>query len=323
MAAAVVSESDKKRFLELTRMKYADQAKWYLNGFWGAAEKEAENIWKFAQKFIELDQKHGKAGCELDEFLSHKFLESLGETLTVLELRQKLRKIDLDANGRMALLEYLCFRFHNSVAQAVNNPQGGGDNQKEIDAAATLLEQLNNALAELQKQLELQRVALENQRKAEASVQKAEDELRTAVTALHSQQEQYNKQCAELDAKTKDDKLGAAKRGVAASELAALKGKDPTPLNRAKLVQGAALKRVEAERKAMQLATVKVEEQTKKVEADQADAQNKVVQAQAALQDLKMKGGSAYGSLWWMDREIVEAQKYLPKSKQTGAPARK
>jgi hypothetical protein len=33
-------------FLELTRMKYVDQAKWYLNGFWGSAEKEAENIWK-------------------------------------------------------------------------------------------------------------------------------------------------------------------------------------------------------------------------------------------------------------------------------------
>ncbi len=64
-------------------------------------------------------------------------MESLGETLTVIELRAKLRKIglattasfaplssrwrcaewcwvwyglDLDADGKMALLEYLCFR---------------------------------------------------------------------------------------------------------------------------------------------------------------------------------------------------------------------
>jgi hypothetical protein len=45
------------------------QAKWYLNGFWGAAEKEAENVWKFTQKFIELDKKGGKNGSSLDEFM--------------------------------------------------------------------------------------------------------------------------------------------------------------------------------------------------------------------------------------------------------------
>ncbi len=45
MAAAVVSEKDKKQFKELTNKKYADQAKWFLNGFWGEHQKEAENIW--------------------------------------------------------------------------------------------------------------------------------------------------------------------------------------------------------------------------------------------------------------------------------------
>ena len=51
------------RFLELTRMKYADQAKWFLNGFWKeGAEQEAETIWKCAQKFIELDDKKKKEG---------------------------------------------------------------------------------------------------------------------------------------------------------------------------------------------------------------------------------------------------------------------
>jgi hypothetical protein len=55
-----------ERFLELTRMKYADQAKWYLNGFWtSGAEKEAEFIWKSTQKFIELDDKRKKEGTKL------------------------------------------------------------------------------------------------------------------------------------------------------------------------------------------------------------------------------------------------------------------
>lgn len=73
--------AEKTRLLELTRAKYADQAKWYLNGFWkdgaeqGSWRKrfclirlEAESIWKFAHKFSELDDKKKKEGCELDEF---------------------------------------------------------------------------------------------------------------------------------------------------------------------------------------------------------------------------------------------------------------
>jgi hypothetical protein len=35
------------RFLELTRLPYAEQAQWFLNGFWKEeGEKEAEQIWK-------------------------------------------------------------------------------------------------------------------------------------------------------------------------------------------------------------------------------------------------------------------------------------
>jgi hypothetical protein len=76
----------KNKFIALTRKAYVGQAQWYLNGFWkDGAEKEAEVIWKYAQKFIELDPKK-KEGNELDEFWSHKFLESLGETLTVIQV---------------------------------------------------------------------------------------------------------------------------------------------------------------------------------------------------------------------------------------------
>ena len=70
----------------MTPRKYADQGKWYLNGFWeDGAKEEAEVIWGFAQSFIKLDEKKAN-GNELDEFWSHKFLESIGETLTILEV---------------------------------------------------------------------------------------------------------------------------------------------------------------------------------------------------------------------------------------------
>jgi len=282
-------EKDKKRFAELTRMKYADQAKWYLNGFWGAAEKEAENIWKFAHKFIELDEKNRKNGCELDEFLAHKFLESLGETLTVLELRNKLRKIDLDANGKMALLEYLCFRFSKSVAQAANAPQGGSpEDQKQIDAAAKLLDELQTALADLQVKL--------------ASLKKAQDELKAAVDSLHKQQEAHDNELKRLKEKSENSVFSVVIRSKAAAEYAQLKEKDPTPLNKAKLTQAAALKRVDKEHKATEIA--------------QASTQAKADDASAALDELKKKGGTSFGSIWWMEREVHEAQKFLPQSKQ-------
>jgi len=289
---AEVSEKDKKRFMELTRLKYADQAKWFLNGFWSTVEKECETVWKYTNRFIELDEFKKKHGCELDEFKAHKFLESWGETLTVIELRAKLRQIDLDANGKMALLEYLCFRYHKTVAQAANAPQGGSpEDQKMIDAAGKLLDDLMTALANLQTKVE--------------DLKKAESELKFAVDSLHKQQEAYDKECARLEAKSKDMTFTVVLRGRAAHELAQLKGKDPLPLNKAKLTQAAALKKVERERKATELA--------------QAETQAKCDAASAALDELKKKGGTAFGSMWFMEREVQEAQKYLPQSKQRNA----
>jgi len=283
-------EKDKKRFTELTRMKYAEQAKWFLNGFWGSSgEKEAENIWKFATRFIALDEKQKKNGCELEEFLAHKFLESLGETLTIVELRAKLRKIDLDANGKMALLEYLCFRYHKSVADAANAPQGGSpEDQKQIDAAAALLDELNTALADLQTKL--------------ASLKKAEEDLKSAVDALHKQQEAHDSELKRLKDKSENTDFSTVIRARAANEFHQLKGKDPLPLNKAKLTQAAALKKVEAQRRG--------------TEAAQAATQAKADAASAALDELKKRGGTSFGSIWWMEREVTEAQKYLPQSKQ-------
>ena len=52
-----------------------------------------------------------ETGNELDEFQAHKFLDSLGETLTVVAMRDRLRQIDLDFNRRVALIEYLTVRY--------------------------------------------------------------------------------------------------------------------------------------------------------------------------------------------------------------------
>jgi len=206
-----------------------------------------------------------------------------------------------------------------------------------LEAQRIAEENQKKALAEQRKALGEQNKALEAQRKAGAEVKKAEDEAKKALADLHAQEKAYKDACDSLDAKAKDDKASSMKRSMAATELAQLKSKDPLPLNKAKITQAAAVKRVEAERKKADEATQKclektkeVEEQTKKVaeqtrlceeqtikvEADQKATEAKTVEAQAALDELKKKGGVAHGQVWWMERSVIEAQKYLPQSKQ-------
>jgi hypothetical protein len=45
--------------------------------------KEAEKVWSFVHKAIELDEAKRAEGSDLDEFQAHRFLEHFKETLTV------------------------------------------------------------------------------------------------------------------------------------------------------------------------------------------------------------------------------------------------
>ena len=87
---------------------------------------------------------------------------------------------------------------------------------------------------------------------------------------------------------------------------------------------------MEKERKAAEAATAKAAEAHQKAEdaaaaaADQArrvealvqETEQKYKEAVDYLEEVKRKGGVAHGAIWWMERELKEAQKYLPKKKQ-------
>jgi len=290
----------KVEFLKLTRMKYAEQAKWYLNGFWlDGAEKDAEAVWNFTQGFIKFDQKKAN-GNELDEFWSHKFLESIGETLTIVELREKLKKIDMDKNGQMGLLEFLAFYFNKTAKQVVEAPQG--QNAAEIRQASEKLQAVQDALIE-------QQAALEKTRVAEETVKKAEAELKTAVDELHKQEASYNSQISSLDTKINDPNASTVSKNKAAAELAQLKNEDPLPLRKAKISQEAGLRKVEKDRKSLELARENLE---KKV----AETEKAAEEAEAYLDQLKRQPANPFGAIWWLERELAEAQKYLPKKKK-------
>lgn len=373
----------KGKFDAAVQRTYAGQAKYWLNAFWlEGAEQEAENIWKFTQKMIELDPKKKKEGNELDEWHAHQFLEQIKDVHTVIDLREKLRKMDIDCNKRVALLEFLLFHYGKDVSVLVNKPQG---DSKEIEEAEARVKDVLAKLADLQQKLqeqkaavvrqkaaveaqkqavEAQKLAAEKQkqlelaaaeavvkqRAAEEELAKAEAAMRAALEDVLSQEKAFKSQCEKLEKLSKDDQVGAVAKNKAAAELAQLKCKDPLPLQRAKITQQAAVKRVERERKVAADASVKaeadrvaavaaraaaeekarqleekkrqleeetrqLEEQTRQVEKSLQETEVAFEEASKALEEAKQHGVN-HGDVWWLERELAEARKYMPQSMQ-------
>jgi len=319
--------TDKKvmeAFNEVTKKPYKDQAIFYLNAFWPDEfekdEAARDAIYKGWQGFLEIDKlqweevnkkiwKQGwKEGNSLDELFSHKYLERIGRTLTVVAFRTEFRKIDVNFDKRMAMIEYLLFAHNHSVQDLMDKPQG--DNSKELDDATAQLQAVQQALTEIQEKNEKQKVlveaqkaaeaaaqaaleasivakanaesALESQQVAEAAVKKAEAELAAAVADLRRQEEEHKAKIDALEAKSHDAALGIVARNKAANELAQLKEKDPLPLRKAKITQEAALHAVEKERKAAENATFLCVQSANKAAEAKSNAQSAAQQAEAA-----------------------------------------
>jgi regulator of protease activity HflC (stomatin/prohibitin superfamily) len=97
-------------------------------------------------------------------------------------------------------------------------------------------------------------------------------------------------------------------RNKAKAELAAHLAEDPLPLRKAKITLQAAERKAE---KALKAAT----EARQAADDAVAAAQRKFEEAQAYLEEVKSKGGSGEGLMWWLERELTEKKKYMPTSK--------
>jgi len=126
----------------------------------------------------------------------------------------------------------------------------------------------------------------------------AENELKAALAALKEQEDAYNKKTEEL--KVKADGAGVSAMR-AKNELAQHLGEDPLPLRKAKLTTEAATKKAEKARKAAE---------------DAAElAAKKLQEAEEYLNEVRQRaGGETRGTYWWLDREIQERKKYMPKT---------
>jgi len=128
----LTTQKEKDYFRDLTAKPFAEQAQHFLNALWDEHKNDAETLWKFCNSCKELDKqfhnalpesKKGdgyKEGTKLDEFWSHKLFESYGKPMSIVEFRQEFKKIDIDFDKLMSLLELLIYWFKASTKKIAN-----------------------------------------------------------------------------------------------------------------------------------------------------------------------------------------------------------
>ena len=147
-----------------------------MNGFWDEVKGEGEKFWAWQKKFVELDllgpDRKGENGNELDQFWSAKFLEDMDKAITSKERKEALRMIDQDNNGKMALIEYLLWKYKKNPEEIANAAQG--ENKEALAAAQAQIAKVQEALNDVLAKLEAQKAALAAQKEA---VRKQEEAL--------------------------------------------------------------------------------------------------------------------------------------------------
>lgn len=356
---------------QLLKLPFKEQAVWFLNGFWADGAEpmsaHAETVWRWHAEFVTLDKAAvAPGGTELDTIMSARFLECTEQTLTSRERKTALKEIDVNNDGKMAFVELLMHRFNRSPIRTLAGKQG---NALEIAACRAVIDEALALLPEIEAKLEAQRAAkagqaralaaateakadaeqaLASQRAAEATLraalevlEQAKAELLAAAEELRQQEQAVTDEMARLERELVS--ASPVARGRAANQLNALRNEDPLPLRKAKITQGAALRKVQKDqatalRRADESAAVtavcaaklelldgieRLEQQSalalaaavSELEQKYTDMTARMQRAQAAVEELKHEE-CGLGAVWWMERELYEADESLPRAKQ-------
>eukprot|EP00475_Leptophrys_vorax_P000655 TRINITY_DN1036_c0_g1_i4.p1 TRINITY_DN1036_c0_g1~~TRINITY_DN1036_c0_g1_i4.p1 ORF type:complete len:253 (+),score=68.79 TRINITY_DN1036_c0_g1_i4:71-760(+) len=136
------------RFTVEGHKPYPKQAVFFLNAYWEEVHERSEDVWTYTQGFAAID-KLKEEGCDLDEFEAHKFLEKFDVTMTAIVLRQKLRKIDVNNDHKMSLLEFLLNKFEGDVDTLMSRFQE--ENTEALEAALKALEEVKAEIKRIEK----------------------------------------------------------------------------------------------------------------------------------------------------------------------------
>jgi DNA repair exonuclease SbcCD ATPase subunit len=323
-----VGANEQEKLANLCDKTHKEQIIWFLNAFWNEYSGDSEKLWLWKLKCDELDLQNHENGTGLDELNAHRFLEHFNEPMTVREMRDTLRSTGAIGEKPIKIVpitHILIFKYKASWHELISRSQG--DNREELQEAQRLLDSVLAAFKESESRAREAAAALAeaNAREAEARRQEApfkaaQEEVESALSEVKKEEDSYNGKIQ--DCIRRSEEGGVVSRNKAKAELAQLKAEDPLPLRKAKITLEAAMKRAEKARAPFEAATAEAAAARDRSAraADAAEdavraAQDKVNEAENYLHEVKNKPGQPMGALWWIDRELEEAKKYLPESK--------
>jgi hypothetical protein len=311
----LAGKNDQEKLTSLTEKTHKEQIIWFLNAFWNEYQSEAEKLWLYKLKCEELDLQNHENGTGLDELNAHRFLEHFHEPMTVREMRDNLRGSGAIGQGdRLKLVpvtHILVFKYKVDWRELVNRTQG--DNKEEMEEAQRMLNAVLTALKDSEAKAQVAKQREAEARIAEAPFKAAQEELEAALSEVRSQEADYNGKIS--DAQKRSEEGGVVSRNKAKAELAQLQAEDPLPLRKAKITLEAATKRAEKARAPFEAATKEAEFARAQAEEALNETRKRVAEAEAYLNEVRNRPGQPYGALWWIDRELYEARKYIPESK--------
>merc|ERR1712137_427004 len=226
MGIAIMS-TDLDKLHVVCQKTYKEQAVWFLNCFWEEfADKEAELIWQYVLKNAELDLENHETGSGLDEMKAHVFLERFDETLTVREMRAKLRSTGAIGESErpklVPLMHYLLYKYNADWHTLVDETRQG-DNKEELEKAEQMLKEVQQAFQESERAASAARKALleAQSKEADAKAREAEAVAReNEAVQRENEAVQREKEAVERENAAKASEQQAKQREAAAKASA-------------------------------------------------------------------------------------------------------
>lgn len=237
-------------FNEVVERDLVQQAKFFLRRFANQFQGNFNEILDLIDEFKSFSGTPDADRVELDEIQAHRFLEKRGETLTVKEMRDYLKEIDVDNNNKVALIEYLVWKYKKTVIELLEPPpMDGAVPQHLLDALDAAIDDYL-AQKKAQKDRE-ERVAFLEAQKAKggiagADAQKELDamkdlEIQQQIERMRRKRQQLNAQKAIDEAEKEDPYVLEQKRLAEEKARKEQEEKDAAAASRQRLKERAKL----------------------------------------------------------------------------------
>eukprot|EP00048_Salpingoeca_helianthica_P022280 m.17378 g.17378 ORF g.17378 m.17378 type:complete len:246 (-) comp7129_c1_seq1:227-964(-) len=135
----------KSEFAKVTAMTIEEQCTFFLRSFVAEFSGKFEEVLELSEEFKKYAPKEGTVR-ELEEDKAHLFLERRGETLTVKELRDALKAIDIDNNHKVSFIEYSLYKYQKTLRELFEEKPG--NIQSLLDALEEAIKLHQKVMAE-------------------------------------------------------------------------------------------------------------------------------------------------------------------------------